>query len=141
MNTDALALLLTFLIVSLAGFSSVIIIMVLLSRDTTKIPEAIARLTNVESIIGELTSDIRAEIVASQTEAIHPWQPQELWRTADGKYEAPSFEALLSKMVDDPDSNLTTEEKEAIQSIFEKIVGIQDDDEDKSDDRWKRGSS
>jgi hypothetical protein len=140
MDTDTLALLLTFLFVSLIGFFSVITIIVLISRDTTKIPETIARLTNVESIIGELTSDIRAEIVASQTEAIHPWQPQELWRTADGKYEAPSFEALLSKMVDDPDSTLTIEEKEAMQSIFEKIMGVNDDDDDRSDTRWKRGS-
>jgi len=140
MNIDTLALLLTFLLVSLIGFFSVITIIVLISRDTTKIPEVIARLTNVESIVGELTSDIRTEIVAGQTETLHPWQPQELWRTADGKYEAPSFEALLSKMADDPDSSLTIEEKEAIQSIFEKIMGVQDEDNDKPDDRWKKGS-
>lgn len=140
MNIEHLALLLVFLIVSLVGFFSLTIIVMLMSRDTTRIPEVIARIVNMENIIGELTSDIRTEIVAGQSESIHSWSPQEVWRTADGKYEATSFEALLSKMVDDPDSTLTVEEKEAMQSIFEKIMGVHDDEDDASDNRWKKGS-
>lgn len=139
MSIETLALLLTFLIVSMVGFFGLATIMVLISRDTTKIPEVVMRLSHIESLVGELTSDIRAEISASQaSEMAHP-RLQELWRTADGKYEAESFEALLSKMADDPNSPLSPQEIEAIQSVFEKIMGVQDEDDDQ-EERWKRGS-
>jgi hypothetical protein len=135
MNIDTLALLLTFLLVSLIGFFSVIVVMVLISRDTTKIPELVSRVSSVEALMGMLTADVGAEIAASHASAIN--SPREIWRTADGRYEAGSFEELLSKMADDPESGLTVEEIESIQSIFEKIMGLPNEDDEDDEEKWK----
>lgn len=136
MDINTLALLLTFLLVSLIGFFSVIVIMVLISRDTTKIPELVARVSSVEALVGMLTADVGAEIAASHASAMG--RPREIWRTADGRYEAGSFEELLTKMSDDPNSGLTVEEIESIQSIFEKIMGLPNEEDDEDDEqRWK----
>lgn len=54
-----------------------------------------------------------------------------LFRTADGKYIANSFEELIDKMANDPDGPLTNDEIDAIRSVLNKIIQepIDDDDE------------
>ena len=126
-------LLLMLLIVGLFCTALVLGGIVLLSRSTTLIPELLVRTSNVEAIVTQLSADVAS--VASN-------EPTELWRTADGKYTAGSFEELLSKMANDPESPLTPEEINAIKSVFKKIM--QDDPEDlfnsgdsDTDEPWK----
>lgn len=120
MSTDTLAILLSFLLVSLFGFGGLAALILFVSRDTTKIPELIARVTNVEKMSEILSADVNAARNEPFTQ---------VWRTADGKYEAGSFEELLTKMAQDPDTPLSSEEIDSLRSIFEKIMGEKDDDE------------
>jgi hypothetical protein len=120
MSTDTLALLLSFLIISLFGFGGLAALIILVSRDTTKTPEVVNRVSNIEKIVEGLAADVGAERSMPATE---------IWRTADGKYEAGSFEELLTKMAQDPNTPLSVDEIESIKSIFEKIMGESDDDE------------
>lgn len=128
MSTDTLAILFTFLIVtiSLFGFGGLALLIVLMSRDTTRIPELINRVTNVEKLTEKLSADVNMEQSSTN----------ELWRTADGKYEASSFEELLTKMVQDPNTPFTSDEIESIDSIFNKIMETPDDDD--ADEAWKK---
>lgn len=119
MTNDTLALLLSFLIMSLFGFSGIAAMIILISRDTTKIPELVTRVTNIEKLAEQLASDVIAERDSPISE---------VWRTADGKYEAESFEELLTQMAQDPNTPLSREEIDSIKSIFEKIMGEPDDD-------------
>jgi hypothetical protein len=120
MSTDTLALLLSFLIISLFGFGGLAALIILVSRDTTKTPEVVNRVSNIEKIVERLAADVGAE---------RSMPAAEIWRTADGKYEAGSFEELLTKMAQDPNTPLSVDEIESIKSIFEKIMGESDDDE------------
>jgi hypothetical protein len=120
MSTDTLALLLSFLIISLFGFGGLAALIILVSRDTTKTPEVVNRVSNIEKLVERLAADVTAERSSPMTE---------VWRTADGKYEANSFEELLTKMAQDPETPLSSDEIESIKSIFEKIMGQHDDDE------------
>lgn len=120
MSTDTLALLLSFLLVSLFGFGGLAALIILVSRDTTKTPELVNRVTNIEKLVEHLSADVDAERSSPMTE---------VWRTADGKYEAGSFEELLTKMAQDPDTPLSADEINSLRSIFEKIMGEKDDDE------------
>lgn len=131
MSTDTLALLLSFLFVSLFGFGGLVALLILMSRDTTKIPEIINRVSNIEKLTEHLSADVSGERNISR----------ELWRTADGKYEATSFEELLTTMAQDPNTPLSIEEVNSIKSIFEKIMGETSDDDDDDDDSsssWKQ---
>lgn len=122
MSTDTLAILLSFLFISLMGFIGIAALIILSSRDTTKIPELLTRTMNTERLMEQLTADVSAET--------HSVPLQESWRTADGRYEARSFEELLTKMTQDPNSPLTVDEIESIRSVFDKIMGNADDDEE-----------
>jgi len=121
MSTDTLAILLVGLIVSVTGFLAMGGLILLASRDTTKIPELIARTTNIEKMLEHLSADVGVEMAGGAV--------REVWRSADGKYEASSFEELLTKMTNDPNSPLTADEIESIKSIFDKILGESDDPE------------
>lgn len=120
MSTDTLALLLSFLIISLFGFGGIAALIILVSRDTTKTPEIINRVSNIEKLVERLSADVSAERDSAVAE---------IWRTADGKYEATSFEELLTQMAQDPNTPLSANEIESIKSIFEKIMGESDDEE------------
>ena len=131
MNIDILALLLTFLIVSLFGFSILGALILFVSRDTTKVPEILTRLQIVESMLMRLVADVDAEIGTDD-------KTPEIWKTADGKYTATSFEDLIGMMASDPSGPLSPDEVNAIRSIFEKILGEKDEDDDQDKDNWKK---
>lgn len=117
--------------VMLFGFGLVIGGLLLLSRETSKMPEIIARMNNVEKMCEQLLADVGIELNRPA---------QEIWRTADGKYEAKSFEELLHHMASDPNGPLSSDEIDAIKSVFEKIMQNPDeDDDDTPKEPWQRG--
>jgi hypothetical protein len=133
MSPDVLALSVVFLnaVLLMLGFGSILCLILFLSRDTTKIPELLARVSNIEELVEQLAAEVSAEI----------GEPlREFWKTSDGKYTATSFEELLSNMASDPNGPLSQEELDAIRSIFDKIAGeSSDSDEDDEDvEPWKR---
>jgi hypothetical protein len=131
MSSDNLVLLLVFVFLSMLQFLTTIGFILFMSRDTTRIPEIVSRLTNIENLTQQLSSDVSAEQMNGF---------QELWATPDGKYKASSFEELISKMASDPNGPLSQEEIDAIRSAFDKILGQPDDDNDEPDEPWKRGN-
>ena len=116
------------LLVAVVGFATTFLAILLLSKDTTKIPEIINRLINTEMILGQLAQDVGMEINERDANV--------RWKTADGKYQASSFEELLHFMASDPNGPLTIEEIDAIKSVFDKIA--QNDDDDGSDEPWRK---
>jgi hypothetical protein len=61
---------------------------------------------------------------------------QQLWRTADGKYTASSFEELLAKMANDPDSSLTEDQVQTLKDIFGKILRDTSKEDDDDIEEW-----
>jgi len=125
MTTDMLAILLISFITPLFCTGLILGTLLFISRDTTKIPELVSRLVNVERITSKLAEDVNSEIGPGT----------ERWRSADGRYEASSFEELLSNMATDPDGPLDQDEIDAIKSVFEKIMK-NNNDEPKND--WEK---
>ena len=99
--------------------------MLLISRDTNKISEILSRVWSIETNVSELTSAVRSDISSAPT----------TWQSADGKYQASSFEELIAKMAADPNSGLAQEDIDAINRIFGQIS--HDDSEDDGDS-WKK---
>jgi CHASE3 domain sensor protein len=129
MSVETLAVLLVLLIVGLAAAGAVFASILLVSRDTTRIPEVLSRLTKTEELITKLSTDVNVELKDNGNIS-------EIWKSADGKYTANSFEELLAMMANDPEGPLTADEINAIKSVFEKITGDHDDDEDDKEP-WK----
>jgi hypothetical protein len=127
MSVESLAVLLVLLIVGLAVAGAVWASILLVSRDTIKIPELLSRVTKTEDAVNKLLSDVNSDQDDNVTE---------VWQSQDGKYVAGSFDELLAMMASDPDGPLTEDEINAIKSIFEKITG--DSDEDDATDPWKK---
>lgn len=50
------------------------------------------------------------------------------FRTADGKHEGDTIEEVVSKMVNDPESELTEEDIETLKKIFEQIIDQESDE-------------
>jgi hypothetical protein len=115
------------LIVGLFCTSLILGGILLLSKNTTLLPELLSRVAMTEEITRELLNDVRAETS----------EPEEIWRTSDGKYTAGSFEELLSKMASDPDGPLTQEEINAIKSVFNKIAQDDTNNDDEPKEPWK----
>jgi hypothetical protein len=130
MSVETLAVLLVLLIVSLAASGVLFATLLLVSRDTTRIPELLSRLTKTEELITKLSADVNLQIDDNNNMS-------EIWKSADGKYTAGSFEELLSMMAGDPDGPLTPDEINAIKSVFEKITGESNDDDDDKEP-WKK---
>lgn len=120
-------LFLVLLIVGLFCTGLILAGILLISRWIALIPEVLARVSNTEQLVIQLSTD------GHSTSEVSP----ELWRTADGKYTASSFEELLSKMASDPDSPLTTDEINAIKSVFKKIMQEDLDEDDTPPEPWK----
>jgi hypothetical protein len=131
MSSDIVILLLVFIFLSVIQFLGLAGLILFLSRDTTRIPELISRLTNVENLTQQLASDVNAE-------QLNMGGMQEIWRTPDGKYQADSFEGLVSKMANDPEGPLSPDEIDTIKSLFNKILGQPDNDNDEPEEPWKR---
>ena len=129
MSVETLAVLLVLLIVGLAAATAIFASVLLVSRDTVKIPEILSRLTKTEDLITHLSSEVNAEVANSGM--------KEVWKSHDGKYTADSFEELLAMMANDPEGPLSEEEITAIKSVFEKITGEPDDD-DEDKEPWKK---
>lgn len=130
MSIELLAVLLILLLVVLFVGGIQIISILLISRDTTRIPEIISRLSGVEAITRGLAADIEMGVDGLSS--------NELWRSADGKYTAGSFEELLNMVASDPAGPLSADEISAIKSIFEKIMKSPlDDGDDDVNEPWK----
>jgi hypothetical protein len=125
MSTDTLAL----LMVMLFGFGVLFIAILLLSKETSKTPEIISRLLNVEMLTQQLVADVGMELNGANTK---------IWRSADGKYQANSFDELLQQMSADPDGPLSKDEIETIQSVFDKIMQMPDEDDDEPTENWQK---
>lgn len=118
------------LLITTVGFATTFLAFLLLSKETTKIPEIINRLVNTEMLLGQLAQDVGMEINEREANV--------QWKTADGKYQASSFEELLHFMASDPNGPLTGEEIDAIKSVFDKIAQNDSDDEDGPNEPWRK---
>ena len=124
MSTDTLALMMVML------FGILFIAILLMSKETSKISEINSRLVNVEMLSQQLVTDVGLELNNANTQ---------IWRSADGKYQADSFEGLLRQMSTDPSGPLSKDEIETIKSVFDKIMQMPDeDDEDQSMEDWQK---
>jgi hypothetical protein len=129
-DTAVIILAAVVLLVTVVGFATTFLAILLVSKETTKIPEILNRLVNTEMILTQLAEDVNLEMRNDQT--------PELWKTADGKYQGMSFEDLLQKMSLDPDGPLTSDEIDAIKSVFDKIAQNPDDDDDSPQEPWRK---
>jgi hypothetical protein len=129
MSVETFAVLIVLLIVGLAAAGAIFASILLISRDTTRIPELLNRLIKTEDLVTKLSSDVGMELNDTSNAS-------EIWKSADGRYTASSFEKLLSMMANDPDGPLTTDEINAIKSVFEKIIGDVDEDDEETEP-WK----
>lgn len=109
----------------IAGFLGIAALVLLLSKNVVLIPELLQRIINLENSFINTTSDTEED-----------YSTHTLWQSADGRYKANSFEELLSKMLDDPNSPFSPEEIEAIKSALNKIMGNKNDEED--DNGWNK---
>ena len=124
MSTDTLALMMVML------FGILFIAILLMSKETSKISEINSRLVNVEMLSQQLVTDVGLELNNANTQ---------IWRSADGKYQADSFEGLLRQMSTDPSGPRSKDEIETIKSVFDKIMQMPDeDDEDQSMEDWQK---
>lgn len=135
-NFEIFALLLVLIVVIfvLAVGGGLFATMLLMSRDTVRIPEILSRLTRTEDVITTLAKDLDADLNYSGN-------MKEIWKSSDGKYVANSFEELLSMMANDPDGPLSPDEIATIKSIFEKIIDDDKNDDDSIDNEkepWKK---
>lgn len=126
MDITSVLLVLT-LILGAVGVATIFLSILLISKETSKIPELVSRLIGAEMMLTQLINEVDMERDNRQT----------MWRSADGRYEASSFEELLHRMATDPDSTLSTDEIEAIQSVFKKISQKSDENPDSSEP-WKQ---
>lgn len=113
--SDIVGIILIQLLIALGLGGLLTVLILFIARDTTRIPTISNRLTNIETLLNSENSK----------------DPDEVWKTSDGKYEAESFEELVIKMINDPEGPLTMEEINAFQSIFRKISGEANGDDDK----------
>ena len=122
MDRDTVLLIVAGILVVLMaiGHATTFLAILLISKETSKIPELINRSINAEMVLQQLAEDVNMEINDDS---------EVMWRSADGKYQGSSFEDLLHKMSTDPDGPLSADEIEAIKSVFDKIAGQPDDDE------------
>jgi len=122
MDRDTVLLMVAGILVVLMaiGHATTFLAILLISKETSKIPELINRSVNAEMVLQQLAEDVNMEINDDS---------EVMWRSADGKYQGSSFEDLLHKMSTDPDGPLSADEIDAIKSVFDKIAGQPDDDE------------
>lgn len=127
---EYLALLIVLNVLVIVCFGVLFIGILIIARETMKMPEIISRLLNIESLTQQLVSDVGFEMSSIGKPTV--------FRSADGKYEASSFEELLQLMSGDPNSSLTKEDLDTIKALFQKFLQDQQDDDDDPPEDWKK---
>ena len=129
-------MLLSNLLVFLFGIGTILLLLVLVLRDSTKLPEINSRLFKVEQMLQSLIGNVQmSQMEDSFNEALKEQNEssshaKRIYRSADGKYEADSVDKLLMMMVNDPHSSVDPNDLEALKRIFEQITKNIENDED-----------
>ena len=110
-------------VVALVGFAIFVLVFMTFTRIAS-LPALDTRMAHIEQYLRDIS------------DAPDSTSPA-LYRTADGKHTAESLEELAIKVLNDPDSELGPNQKEALQSfleIVEKETQLTSFDEDEDDD-------
>lgn len=109
---------------ALVCFVCLVLMLVLIAKDTAKLPDMSTRLIRMEHMLFQLLTQTQLQSVLSEASG-----KRAVFRTPDGKYSASSPEELMNKIMNDPDYPKNDEE---LRKYFEDMMGDEDDeDEDK----------
>jgi len=108
-------------LIALFGILGALLIVI---RDTSKIPDISIRLIRTEHVLNQLMFNMQLQDMAHTLDG---QKGKVMFKTPDGKHTASSPNELIEKIMNDPEYNIEPKNQDGLRRFFEELMK---DDED-----------